>query len=222
MAIIDKRKVITVHDKLPADIQNRSAAVFSIDVKRKAWNILNSIPYVLFGDLERITDYSEINTFSGNRRIDAVLTEGPPYYGLNLKISDGGAIPNIDYVKISNQQFTYAGFVPSNRTDKILIHGIRMTISNEADNILNDIQFTEPLYFTYRTIFGKFQQDVVNPNDFKTTKQFQNYIIDIPVEFEINKHFYLLSKVLYSNMFEIAEEININLTFFVKEFKQYT
>lgn len=220
--IIEKRKVITIHDKLPPDIQNRSAAVFSLDIKRDDWNIAGQIPYICFGDLNRITNYSEVNTLSGVNRIVDVIEQGSPLFGLNLKVSDGAAVPAIDYVQISDQQFTYAGFVPSNRTDKIIVHGIRMTVSNEADGILNDIQFSIPMFFTYQTVFGKFQQDMINPSDFKTTKQFQNYIVDIPVEFEINKEFFLMSKILYSSLFEVDENLNVNLTFFVKEFKQYT
>lgn len=78
----------------------------------------------------------------------------------------------------------YGTLLDSANSDRYIMNGIRYVI----DDTTQLTQFTNQIGLFDLSLFGKFDSDRVSPNSFKKPEQFQNGIIDIPIEYGIDKH----------------------------------
>lgn len=95
-----------------------------------------------------------------------------------LIITPDGAYNVATIAKLSCNQFPYKGLLESTRNEPFKITRIRMTT-------VNDAQISNPIVLFKNYFLGSKKQNEINPrNEFAPT-QFQNRIIDVPVNFTI-------------------------------------
>ena len=89
----------------------------------------------------------------------------------------------------------YGTLLDSANSDRYILNGIRYVI----DDTSQLAQFQNQIGLFDLSLFGKFDSDRVSPNSFKKPEQFQNGIIDIPIEYGIDKHKAMAFYNLFSN-----------------------
>lgn len=85
-------------------------------------------------------------------------------------------------VKIHCNNVTYGTFLNSFVSDLITINTLRLIVP-----IANINQYLNPLIFGYQTLFGKTFSDSVDPRMYITSTDFQQQIVDIPINLPIDK-----------------------------------
>jgi hypothetical protein len=74
-------------------------------------------------------------------------------------------------------EVAYGSLLSMLSSDRFIINGVRYVLSD----VTKIAQFTRQLQFNNLSIFGKFSNDKLTPNDYKVPEQFQDGIIDIPI-----------------------------------------
>jgi hypothetical protein len=81
-------------------------------------------------------------------------------------------------------QVAYGTLLDALNSDRFAVNNIRYVIDTVA---FGQNQFANNIYVTNQSLFGKFESDFVSPNSFKKPEQFQNGIIDVPLETGVDK-----------------------------------
>lgn len=105
----------------------------------------------------------------------------------SLIITPDGAYNVATIGKIVCNQFPYSGLLQSSSEQPFKITRVRMTTTN-------DPQISNPIVLFRNSFLGSKAQNEINPRNFFSPNQFQNRIIDVPVDFVINGQ----SGILYS------------------------
>lgn len=96
-----------------------------------------------------------------------------------------GGTNYIGIVSIRSGQVPFGTLLDSTNSDTFDITMIRYVVpTNGATDLA---QYTNEISLSTLTLFGKYNSDTVDPNSYKTPEQMQDNIIDIAVEFPINK-----------------------------------
>lgn len=106
----------------------------------------------------------------------------------------------IGIVSIRSGQVPFGTLLDSTNSDTFDITMVRYVVpTNGATDLA---QYLNEITLSTLTLFGKYNSDTVDPNAYKVPEQMQDNIIDIPIEFAINK------------MQGLAVPINYNVTGF--------
>lgn len=97
----------------------------------------------------------------------------------DLIITPSGAFSNATIGKVVCNQFPYSGLLQSSSEQPFKITRVRMTTTN-------DPQISNPIVLFKNSFLGSKSQNEINPRNFFSPNQFQNRIIDVPVDFVIN------------------------------------
>lgn len=97
----------------------------------------------------------------------------------SLIITPDGAYNVATIGKLVCNQFPYSGLLESSAQQPFRITRIRMTTTN-------DPQISNPIVLFRNTFLGAKSQNEINPRNFFSPNQFQNRIIDVPVDFSID------------------------------------
>lgn len=96
-----------------------------------------------------------------------------------LIITPSGAFAANTIGKVVCNQFPYSGLLQSSSEQPFRITRVRMTTTN-------DPQISNPIVLFKNSFLGSKSQNEINPRNFFSPNQFQNRIIDVPVDFTIN------------------------------------
>lgn len=105
----------------------------------------------------------------------------------SLIITPSGAFNANTIAKLACSQFPYSGLLESSAIQPFRITRVRMTTTN-------DPQISNPIVIFKNSFLGSKSQNEINPRNFFSPNQFQNRIIDVPVDFVINAQ----SGILYT------------------------
>ena len=104
----------------------------------------------------------------------------------------------------------YASLLGATSSDTFVVDGIRYTLD---DPTTNAGQYAKAISVYNLSLFGKFDSDSFVPNAFKQPDQFQNGIVDLPIQKGISKHNSIAFKNLYTN-------VSQSMSIFVKVFNK--
>ena len=141
-------------------------------------------------------DFSEL-AFDAN--VEAVLEQGDLVQPFTSPLPGTGTT-TLALMIVRCPEVGYGTLLDELSSDRFEINMVRYVVSDT--NLLN--QFSRQIQFNNLSIFGKFENDKLTPNDFKSPEQFQLGIIDIPIAGKwgrIDKH---KSWGLY-NMYNLTE-----------------
>lgn len=116
---------------------------------------------------------------------------------------------NTDNIDITCNQVNYPTFLSSMGKDLFRLSNIRYTLNDPTQLV----QFAELLEFRTKSLFGKGGQNPISVSSFKDPNQFQNGIIDIPVNVDIDKE-----TALVISMAPIV--VSVTLSVFVSKFNK--
>ena len=96
--------------------------------------------------------------------------------------SDHTVGANTDNINITCNQVNYPTFLKASLNATYRISNIRYSLNNPAQ--LD--QFTTPFEVRTKSLFGKADQNPISVTSFKKPEQYQNGIIDLPVEIMVD------------------------------------
>lgn len=96
-----------------------------------------------------------------------------------LIVTPSGAFNAATIGKVVCNQFPYSGLLESSSQQPFRITRVRMTTTN-------DPQISNPIVLFSNSFLGSKKQNEINPRNFFSPNQFQNRIIDVPVDYVIN------------------------------------
>ena len=177
----------------------------------------NSLPFFVFG----VNDFAAgFNFLRGQYPINQNWAYGSPFIwtgqatelGLDatvfadLQIGDlvipftsplpGAGTTTLALNIVRSSNVAYGTILDSSNSDRFIMNGIRYVI----DDLTQLLQFSNQIGLFDLSLFGKADSDRVSPNSFKKPEQFQNGIIDIPIEYAIDKHKSMAFYNLYTNL----------------------
>lgn len=156
-----------------------SAAMFDITMTRKTHNIAADLPAIVFGVLDRESDFSEI--------LPQLLPVGCSYEvarttdrkGLKFTYTLGA---NTDIIEVSCAQVPYLNLLRATQGSVLRMEQNKMNISD----VSVQSQFRNKVQVTRNTMFGKDTNDSFTPNQFKSDMQNQNDIRTITANFNVD------------------------------------
>lgn len=124
----------------------------------------------------------------------------------NFIINDG--VDTYEYIiTINSPQIPYGNLMGYINSDKLYLNMIRYVVNNNSIN-----QLKNQLLFLTQSLFGKEQNDFIDPQTFVTGETFNTNIADIPVQFGIDKNLSIFSEINYD-----CEYIDLVLTVYQTE-----
>lgn len=78
----------------------------------------------------------------------------------------------------------YGSILESLSSDDFVVGHLRISLSDNA----NIRQFTKQITWQNLSIFGKNSSDQISPQSYKSSRQFQDGIVDMPVEYKVDKY----------------------------------
>jgi len=118
----------------------------------------------------------------------------------------GAPPPFFRYIVVRAKETAYGSLLASLRSDTFVTNDFRYAIGD----IAQVDQYNNSLGIIYQDLFGKEDFDSLSPLSFKNPEQFQNGIVDVPLNKMFNKHSEI---ALYLN-YDVAE---INFSIFVEK-----
>lgn len=96
-----------------------------------------------------------------------------------------------DSVQITCQQVEYSNFIQAMQgNDMFKLSKIRMTLNDTSSLGLD--QFSNAIQIVRKSLFGKLEQDSINPASYKKPEQFQSGIVDLKATIDVDKETSLL------------------------------
>lgn len=181
-------------------------AQFDIRIKRNSANIANTnLECAVFGSTHLDGGYQGIvNPASGG----SFVVTGAIYNTLPDRVRFAHTVgANTDQIDVFCNQINYPTFVKSTQSDLFRISNIRYTLTDPTQ--LG--QFATPFEVRTKSLFGKASANPVSVASFKKPEQFQNGIIDLPIEAVIDKE-----TILMVSMFPAVCEVTLSI--FVERF----
>ena len=177
-----------------------SGSYTSIAASALEAGLKSDLPFFIFGNNDYASGFKKIK---GEFVINANWTYGIPFIfgrdsdegGLALDATVRGALQVGDLVIpftsalpgtgtttlglniVRCPEVAYGTLLDMLSSDRFIINGVRYVLSD----VTKLAQFTRQVQFNDLSIFGKFQNDKLTPNDYKVPEQFQDGIIDIPI-----------------------------------------
>ena len=109
-----------------------------------------------------------------------------------------GPVNYVALVVVRCNQVGYATHLKSLYSDIIRINNIRYTLVDTSTAGLT--QYNNQLYIQVQTLMGKYNSDFISPTSLKQPQQFQNGIIDIPIEKGIDKNVGVATYINYDSV----------------------
>lgn len=162
----------------------QAAAQFDITAKRITANIASALPVPFFGALDLENGFTNLlNLPAGVTLSDMNIgtTKGVAFANkLELEFTDG---VGTDTVEITSSTYFYPSLLKSTITDLLKLSKMRYSISDTTQIA----QFSQSLNVVSRSMFGKVNSNNISVGAFKQPNQFQQGIIDIDGEIEVDK-----------------------------------
>lgn len=184
-------------------VRSNEVAQVDIKIQRLGAAIGASLPFAMFGDRERPTEYRNLlraptgyvyDGFTINVEGDMIFSYTPV------------APPNVpELVKISCADYPFAQLVVASAFDVFRIRKIRYAISDE----LQLAQFSEKFEIRERTIFGKDDKNSLSVSSSRKPENTQKGILDINKTFRIDGQTTLVNSIIPIDLF------SINLSLFI-------
>lgn len=227
----------TMLDKLQAEAQrdlrhldepvNRNAgaveaAQFDIIVKRDSANIGEYLPFPIFGAgaLESGLQ-QEYASYAPSSAIALVAIQFGMKFSktatgtlvetlanaqkLVLQYHDGAAF---DTITVTCTSASYPTFVNATISDVFRLKNIRYSISD----ITQTDQYSQTLFFTKNTIFGKDISNKLTPASFRSPQDMQTGIVDIQVNADVDKDTVLWHSIKNVSQFKITLSVFVSRT----------
>jgi len=184
-------------------IDQNAVAQVSIQVRRATNNIALALPVPIFGAISYESRYEGLLQLpSGVTATFAVTPKGD----LAITFTQG---LNVDIVTISCSSVPYVNMLRSTQTDVFKIRGTRYSISDVSKLAQFDTQFR----IARRSIFGKTDFDDISVAAYKDPQQFQQGIIDLKFQTDIDKEKQILTEIIDSGV----ANFSFNLSVFVQK-----
>lgn len=162
----------------------QAAAQFDITAKRVTATINQALPVPFFGVLDLENGFTNLlNLPAGVTLSDLNIgtTKGVAFANkLELEFTDG---VNTDVVEITSSTYFYPSLLKSTITDLLKLSKMRYSVSDTTQIA----QFSQSLNVVSRSMFGKVSSNSISVAAFKQPNQFQQGIIDIDGEIEVDK-----------------------------------
>ena len=184
----------------------------------------SDLPFFMFGNNDYASGYKKLK---GEFSINSNWSYGIPFVfgrdadegGLALDATVRGALQTGDLVipftstlpgtgtttlalnLVRCPEIGYGSLLEMLSSDRFLIVGVRYQIPD----LTKLSQYARQIQFNNLSIFGKFDNDKLTPNDYKVPEQFQDGIVDIPIAGKwggIDKH----KSWAFSNQFDNVEQ----------------
>lgn len=188
-----------------------SAATFDILIERETSNIPAALPIVLFGSLDRESDYVEImnpELPAGTTYTVAATTDRK---GLKFTFT---AAAGTDIVTVQCNETPYLNLLRATQGSLFKMQQNKLLISDVA----MQSQFSQKVQLVDRSMFGSNRYDTFTPNQFKTDLQNQNDIRTIDAIINVDFEKSLLFKVAAYNTAD--EPFLVTLTSFIQKFEK--
>lgn len=143
---------------------------------------------VLFGFIAAMSNYSKVVKNIDDVTIVAVEPSGNE----NLKITSENGDGDRSEVIISTGVVAYNSFMGNLAASRFNCTGIRCSL-NSANYIE---QFSENITIYRRSMFGRATENSFNPASFIDPQQNQQLVVDVPVDFAVDKYTQLIVPVL--------------------------
>lgn len=141
--------------------------------------VANSAPGNEFSDFGRIVDSNAVYVDNNG----SVILNA--YRGINFITFD-----QIGQVTISCRQVPYIALLKSSALQPFWINKLRIFYNNGQSEVFTPAfpakQVAEPLYLFSHTFLGKEKENILNPSSYKKPTQYQNYVIDVPISFQVD------------------------------------
>ena len=181
------------------------SATFDIVITRNTSTIGDNLPVPLFASAHFVSNYKQL--VSGYLPQGVSISSVTAVNGnIVVTYTDG---TNTDTITITCNQTPYATFLFETLTDSVQCFKNRYTITNTA------IQgcYNNDYVLVNKTLFGRKEEDQVTINSFKNPTQFQNGIIDIDVEFFIDK-----DRAVIHSIIPYSSSYSVQMSFFVGQY----
>lgn len=157
-------------------------------------------PFVFGKDVAR-TSFGNLDTTASNqlRLGDMVMPFTATVTGTNYAA----------LVIVRCAQVGYATLLDAVNSDVFWINNIRYIIADTGQLA----QFDNAIQILNLSLFGKFQSDSVSPNAFKQPEQFQNGIIDVPIQKGVDKSVVMAMYLNYT-------AVSLQWSVFVRQFNK--
>lgn len=175
-------------------INNRAA----IDLQMELWNWLTSVTRVQNPVYNQgVYHFIPLLTFEGLLAIKAGTGGEVGFNAVgNLEMHGDDTIPS-PIPTIGCQEVAYSAFFEASSIAPFQVSSLRITYSSSAQ-IANNIQWFQ------KTFSGLTTSNPVNPQSYFSPQQFQDLILDIPIQFTIGLDSGLNLKVITGNTLTIA------------------
>lgn len=184
-------------------------AQFDIIISRATANIAaTSLEAAIFGQIHYEGGYARgiVNPAPGG----SFVVTGGIHDALPTTVRIAHTVgANTDNINITCNQINYPSFLSSMGKDLFRLSNIRYTLNDPTQLS----QFAELMEFRTKSLFGKGGQNPVSISSFKKPEQFQNGIIDIPVNVDIDKETALVVSLA-------PLVVSITLSVFVSKFNK--
>ena len=189
-----------------------AAAQFNITVTRNTNTIAQTLPVAIFGAADANNGYANIlnSSLGTGTTITSVNLGTANTTGQNQNVTityANGA--NTDTVTISSDTYPYSSLLDATRTDMIKMSKVRYSISDATQLS----QFNQGFNFISNSMFGSRSSNNVSIGAYRSPDQFQNAIIDLNGEFDIDKETSIVTGVI-----QTAGVFSFTLSAFVQKF----
>lgn len=198
------------------------AAQFDLIIRRDSANIGEYLPFPIFGAAALKSGLqTEIASYVPSSAISLVAVQ----FGLSYSKTATGTLTetltnatklilqfhdgvSADQVTITCTSVSYPSFVESTMSDVFRLKNIRYSISDvsQAD------QYSQTLFFTKKTIFGKNVSNSLTPASFRSPSDFQTGIVDITVNADVDKDTVIWHKIKNVSGFTITLSVFVSRT----------
>lgn len=165
----------------------------------------NNLPFFIFGANDFAAGYASLR---GRFPINANWAYGSPFIWTgqatelaldatvfnDLQIGDlvipftsalpGAGTTTLALHIVRSPNVAYATILESSSSDRFIIDGIRYRIPDQSQTA----QYDNQIGLFDLSLFGKFNSDNASPTSYIKPEQFQNGVVDIPIEYAIDKH----------------------------------
>lgn len=192
-----------------------SAATFDILIERESFNIPNTLPVVLFGALDRESDYVDIISPELASGITYTIAKTDDNKGLKFTFTKT-LVENPDVVTIRCNETPYLNLLRASQGSIFKMQQNKLLISDVAFQS----QFSQKVQVVNRSMFGKNTYDTFTPNQYKSDLQNQNDIRTIDAIIDIDMQRSLLMNVAYKADYDSS--FLVTLTSFIQKFEKPT